>query len=375
MKIVEIEIIPFEIPYQATDVRTSLGRHVSLRNVLVNICSDTGVSGWGETAPLPAFSGESQESVVAVLQHTICPWLLGRDPCRINDIILGMDQLMWDQHFAKCAVDFALHDLLAKSLDVPLVQLLGGKIRERMPLAWTIGWKSTEKTIEEAAEAVRKGFQAIKLKVGNPDHSKDLKRLHRVRETVGNDIPIRIDANQGYNTSHAVKRLGEMELCNIQLVEQPVFRRDIAGLKRVRDALKCPIMADESVTSPADVFHLASHNAVDVINLKPQKFGGLVQTGRVAAVASAANLDVFPSSRMCSGVGVAAATHFYASLPSVDYEGEFVDGVLIAEDDLLTDPIPVADGHVTVPDGPGIGAEIDGKKIERYAKARISVRQ
>jgi L-alanine-DL-glutamate epimerase-like enolase superfamily enzyme len=133
-------------------------------------------------------------------------------------------------------------------------------------------------------------------------------------------------------------------------------------------------MADESVTGAADVMRLARAEAVDIINMKPQKFGGLANSTRVSAVAAAANLSVFPSSRMCSGVGVAAAAHLYAAMPEVEFEGEFVDGVLMAESDLLAKPIKVKDGMVQVPHGEGIGVKVSEEQIKRYSTEWIKIR-
>ena len=130
-------------------------------------------------------------------------------------------------------------------------------------------------------------------------------------------------------------------------------------------------MADEAAFSTHDIVRIARLAAADIINIKPQKFGGLARSREVGAVAAAAGMEVFASSRMCSGIGVAAAVHFYAALPAVAYEGEFVDGVLMAEDDLLAEPIDVRDGLVRIPTGTGIGVSLDRGKLERYAASPI----
>jgi len=372
MKIERIEIIPFEVPYRRGEVVTSLGRHGALRNVLLGLYADTGDVGWGEAAPLPTHSGETQESIVALLEHSFGPLLLGRDPREISLRLRDMDRLLWGQTFSKCAVDFALHDLVARHLGVPLYQLLGGKCRETYPLGWTIGWKSVEATVEEAVEAVqREGFKAVKLKIGNPDWRPDLERVRAVRKALGDDVPIRVDANQGYAPHAAVQVIRRMEDCALQLVEQPVPRWDVEGLATVRRLIPFPVMADEAAFTVHDVLRLARECAADIINIKPQKFGGLARSREVAALASAADIEVFASARMCSGIGVAAATHFYASLSAAGFEGEFVDGILLGEDDLLVEPIEVKDGLVRVPGGPGLGVSLHRGKLERYASRPI----
>jgi L-alanine-DL-glutamate epimerase-like enolase superfamily enzyme len=368
MKIERIEIIPFEIPYrEGLDVRTFLGRHASLRNILLGLYADTGEVGWGETAPLPTHSGETQESILALLQYSFGPMLLGRDPRDIPLMLQEMDRLLWGQSFSKGAVDYALHDLVAKHCGIPLYQLLGGKCRERFPLGWTIGWKPLDATCAEAVEAARRGFKAVKLKVGNADWRADLERVRAVRRAVGEDVPVRVDGNQGYTPRGAVELICRMADCHLELVEQPVPRWDFEGLAFVRQRIPFPVMADESAFSTHDIVRLARLGAADIINIKPQKFGGLARSREVGAIATAAGMGVFASSRMCSGVGVAAAIHLYSALPAAAYEGEFVDGVLMAEDDLLAEPIDVRDGLVGIPPGPGIGVALQREKLERYA--------
>lgn len=374
MKIERIEIIPFEVPYRRGDVTTSLGRHASLRNVLLGLYTDTGDVGWGEAAPLPTHSGETQESILALLQHSFGPLLLGQDPQAIPLRLRDMDRLLYGQPFSKCAVEFALHDLVGRHLGIPLYQLLGGKCRDTYPLGWTIGWKSVEATVEEAVDAASRGFKAVKLKIGNPDWKVDVNRIRAVRGALGGDVPIRVDANQGYTPSEAVQVIARLEASNLQLVEQPVPRWDIDGLAYVRSRVGPPIMADEAAFSVHDVLRLVERGAADILNVKPQKFGGLLCSRQAAAVAAAGNMRVFASGRMCSGIGVAAATHLYASLPTADFEGEFVDGVLVGTDDLLVEPIEVQNGFVRVPGGPGVGVSLDRGKLERYAGRPIELK-
>jgi len=367
MKIKRVEIFPFSIPYKRGGVTTSLGSDAVMKNVLVAVYSDDGVVGWGETAPLPTYGGETQESVVYVLKNYLAPRLLNWDPRQINAYVQEMDRLIWGQPFAKSAIDFALHDLVAKYLEVPLYQLFGGKCRESYPLAWTIGWKSVDDTIDEAVKAVQDGYKALKLKIGTPDWRSDIERVRRVREAVGADFPIRVDANQGYTVWEAIRVANLLAPFNLQLFEQPIVRWDLAGLGHVRRSIPFPIMADESACSASDVMQIAQHQAADIVNIKPQKIGGFIKSLQFASAAIAANIGLFASSRMCSSIGVAAMAHFYAALPEVGFEGEFADGILMAEDDVVKDPIEVAHGLLKVPENTGIGVEVDICKVKRYS--------
>jgi len=373
VRIEKIEIRPFTIPYRRGGVTTSLGADMAMKNVLVTVHSDKGAVGWGETAPLPTYGGESQESVVEVLKNYLAPSLINRDPRQINACVEAMDRTVSGQSFAKSALDFALHDLLAQELGVPLYQLFGGKCRNSYPLAWTLGWKPVEETAEEAVRAVSDGYKALKLKIGNPDWRLDVERVRRVREAVGDDFPIRVDANQGYSVREAIRVIHSMEQFNLQLVEQPVASWDLTGMSHVRRHISFPVLADESACSAHDIVHIIRNQAADIVNIKPQKIGGFVKTRQFACTATAANLELFPSSRMCSSIGVAAMSHFYAALASTNLEGEFVDGILMAEDDLVVDPVQVSDGFVVIPDTNGAGVQVSEAKLRRYAQEVITV--
>lgn len=373
MRIVRLDIMPFRIPYKRGGVTTSLGSDSAMNNVLLKVYSDEGAVGWGETAPLPTYGGESQESVVQVLKNYLAPSLINRDPLRINACVEEMDRLISGQSFAKCAVDFALHDLVARHLEVPLYQLFGGKCRESYPLAWTLGWKSIEETVKEAAAAVENGYNALKIKIGNPDWRTDVERVKRVREAVDKDYPIRVDANQGYSVREAIRVIRLLEPFNLQLVEQPIACWDFVGMNYVRSQIPFPLMADESACSPHDIVQLIRHQAADIVNIKPQKIGGFVKSKQFASTATAANLELFSSSRMCSSIGVAAMTHFYAALANAGFEGEFVDGILMAEDDLVADPVRVSKGFVSIPDTVGCGVEISEKQLKRYVQNIVTI--
>jgi muconate cycloisomerase len=200
-----------------------------------------------------------------------------------------------------------------------------------------------------------------------------VERIEAVRKALGPAFPIRVDANQGYAPHRAIEVVRRMAGLDLQLVEQPVPRWDVEGLAHVRRAIPYPVMADEAAFGVPDVLRIARAGAADIINIKPQKFGGLARSREVAAVAAAAGLEIFASGRVCSGIGVAAALHFYAALPAFGFEGEFADGVLIGEDDLLVEPLSVVDGLIEVPSGPGLGVSLDRPRLERSASRPIIV--
>jgi len=367
MKIDRVRIVPFAIPYTQGGVTTSLGEDPLMRNVLVELRTDEGIAGWGETAPLPAYGGETQETIVTVLRENLAPYLLGRDPRDVKSLILQMDRILWGQPFAKSAIDFALHDLVARVLGTPLHQLFGGAVRSELPLAWTIGWKPPSEAAQEAMDAADRGFRAIKLKIGSPDISEDLVRVRYVRERLPQSVRLRVDANQGYSLANAKRVLLGLKDLEIQLLEQPIPRWDLEGMRQLREHSLIPLLADEAVFDAHDVVAVATHRSADAVNIKPQKLGGFLKSMRCVEVAGAFGLDVFPSSRICTSVGIAACTHFYAALERIDYEGEFADGLLVSDMDVCVQRVPTRDGMVEVPVGVGSGVEVDEGRLARVA--------
>ena len=374
LRITRVDIFSVKVPYKYA-IATSLGSSDSLNNVIVKVYTNEGVIGWGETAPKPAFSGENQSSVFYTLKNHLAPSVIDENPLQLNLLVEKMDKIVWGQTFAKTAIDFALHDVAAKLQNIPLYNLLGGKCRAKIPLAWTIGVKDVKEAIKEGEEAIKEGFNALKIKIGSGNPEEDVRRVQQVQEQLGEEVPIRVDANQGYSLEEAKKVISSLDEIGLQLIEQPIKRTDLSGMAHLVKSFHTPIMADESVFTPEDAFKVAVSRAADIVNIKPQKPGGLVRSKQVAAICKAANLSCFASSRMSSNIGSAAVTHFVASTANVGFEGEFIDGVLMAEDYLVEKPLEIEEGIVKVPTGVGIGVKVDEEKLNKFKLDSVTVKR
>jgi len=311
----QIEIYSVTLAYKEP-FRIAPGMSTESHNIIVKISTDYGVVGWGESSPSERVTGESVETVVKILDR-IAPRLIGECPLRIEQNVELMDSLISGNPAAKAAIDMALHDILGKTACKPLFMLMGG-YRTQVLTDITLSIKSPKEMARDAAKAVKKGFKALKVKVGvNP--TEDLERIKRIREAVGETIELRIDANQGWTPKQAIEVLNKMEKFNIQFAEQPVPAENLKGLTEVKRNSPIPIMADESVHSPEDALRLIQAEAVDLINIKLMKSGGILKARKIAAIAESAGIPCMIGCMGESEVGIAAGAHLAAAVKNIQY--------------------------------------------------------
>jgi L-alanine-DL-glutamate epimerase-like enolase superfamily enzyme len=301
------------------------------RNIVVKIVTDYDVYGFGEASPSKRVTGETPETVRAALDK-IAPLLIGMCPLRIAQDVDLMDRVLSGNPSAKAAIDMALHDILGKTTCKPTWRLLGG-FRDHVLTDITLSIKSPEKMAEDAVKAVKRGFKALKVKVGT-DLTEDLERVKLIRETIGNRPSIRIDANQGWTVPQTLSILRKLEKLNIQFVEQPIKADNIRGLAKIKRNSSIPVMADESIHSPFDAMRLIKVNAVDLINIKLMKSGGIHNAAKIATIAEAANVPCMIGCMAESAIGITAAVHFAAAIKNIQFADLDCDILLL--DKLVT---------------------------------------
>jgi L-alanine-DL-glutamate epimerase-like enolase superfamily enzyme len=333
--------------------RISAGTTLETRNVILKVTTDYDVVGWGESSPSKRVTGETSETVIKVID-SFAPKIIGMCPLRIEQVIDVVDSTIKDNPAAKASVDMALYDILGKTVHKPLFMLLGG-FRTEVLTDMTMSIKSPNEMAKDASDAVRKGFKAIKVKVGlDPDE--DVERVKLIREAVGCGVQIRIDANQGWTTEQAIYVLNKIEEFDVQFVEQPVQACDIEGLKIVRKNSPIPVMADESVHSPADAMRLIKAEAVDLINIKLMKCGGILRGKRIAEVAEAAKVPCMIGCMSESSLGIAAAAHLAAGTRNIKYAD--LDSDLMQKDKLVKKGIlGLEESNRVFPASDGLGVE------------------
>jgi L-alanine-DL-glutamate epimerase-like enolase superfamily enzyme len=285
-------------------------------NVIVKILTDHKVTGWGESSPSQRVTGETAQTVTETLDK-IGPNLIGTCPLRVEQNAELMDSLVEGNPAAKACIDIALHDILGKTTHKPLFMLLGG-YRTEVLTDITLGIKPPKEMAKDASEAVEKGFKALKVKVG-VDWIEDVERVRMIREAVGNETELRVDANQGWTRKQTLDFLKKTEKFDIEFLEQPISAEDIEGLAFIRKRSPIPIMADESVHSPQDALRIILAEAADFINIKLMKCGGIMKAREIAALAGAAGIPCMIGCMGESELGVAAGVHFAAAVRNVQY--------------------------------------------------------
>jgi L-alanine-DL-glutamate epimerase-like enolase superfamily enzyme len=368
MKITRIEAIPVRVPLKkGMSTKTAHGEHVVSEYAIVRVFTDDGLIGLGEATVAPRWTGETSASCVATIDQLIGPALVGADPLDITRARQTIDLVVKQNPFTKAAVEMALWDLLGKATNSPIYRLLGGKVREEAPIKMVIGAFESDRVRSLAEQFLTWGLKCLKVKVGLvPDE--DVARVALVREIAGPDIPITVDANCGWNVTSAKQTLARLERLGVIVAEQPIAPDDPEALAWLRTQTTIPIMADESVFTLADAFRLAKHRAVDVLAIYPGKHGGIAGAVEICHVAKAAGMRCAIGSNLELGIGTAAMLHVAMAMPEVDSDAFPADliGPLYHEADLITEPLSLGPAAARVPDGPGLGVELDLEQLERF---------
>ncbi len=364
MRIVRAEAIAVRLPLHQPFI-VSYGRFDDMPSILLRVVTDEGVEGWGEAVPDPHVTGESFEGAFASLCHTLLPCLA--DLAVVDSEILHrrMDSTLLGNPSIKAAIDLAVHDALARTLGVPLFHLLGGRAHAALAQPYVISIKPPEDAAVEAAAAVEDGFAEIKLKVG-ADDGLDIERIRSLDEAVGERAALRVDANQGWDRSMALRVIRETSDCGVDWYEQPLPAHDVEGMAALRWATGARLMIDEGVHTSSDLIRAIRLDAADMVNIKLMKAGGIRPSMALVSVAEAAGMPCQIGSMVESAVGTAAGLHLALARSNI-VSNELVGPEMIAQD--------VADlfapgGRVTFPEGPGLGIDMDLDRVDRLAVER-----
>jgi len=366
MGIQQIEVYSVTLAYEEP-FTIAPGTSTESNNVVVKIITDYDVFGWGESSPSQRVTGETAETVLKALDK-IAPKLIGQCPLRIERDIEIIDSIIKQNPAAKAVIDMALHDILGKTCRKPLFRVMGG-YRTEVLTDITLSIKSPKEMAKNAEKAIKRGFKALKVKVGvNP--AEDVERIKLIREAVGDSVAIRIDANQGWTEPQAIEVLNKISKFNIEFVEQPVPAEDLKGLIKVKKNSPIPVMADESVHSPEDALHLIQAEAIDLINIKLMKTGGILKAKKIAAIAEAAGMPCMIGCMGESAIGISAAAHLAAAVRNIQYAD--LDSDILLKDRLVKKGgVAVKDSMRTFSKEPGLGivtvdSNLFGKPLKVY---------
>lgn len=338
--------------------------------VIVRLRLANGAEGIGEAATLggPRWSEESVESIKATIDAHLAPALLGARADRFEQIRMRMDAAAKRNNAAKAALETALVDAVGRTLNLPAVSLLGGVVRDRIPVLWTLASGDPAQEIEEAeGKLAGRLHDTFKVKIGAQTPQADLARLRRLAHGLEGRATLIADVNQAWDETVSLRCLPALAEMGVRLVEQPVPAWNLPGLARIRARTSVPVLADECVFTPHDMLAVATAAAADAVSLKLVKHGGLFATRKVAAVAAAAGIGLYGGCLLESSIGAAAHLHAFAGLRELAWGCEHF-GPQILTGDLVTEPLHYADGHVHLPAGPGLGLVLDEEQLRRYAR-------
>jgi muconate cycloisomerase len=369
--------LPTRREHKWTGLTESIGGYV-----LVKMTDAAGLAGWGEAPALKdwggefgRYFGESFGTTIEVITRHLAAAVKGCLPGEIADLHARMDRAIKGYPYAKAAVEFAAYDLAGKQCGLPVVRLLGGASRRRIPVTHSIGLIGLEDAEREVAQVAAEGIRTIKIKVG-VDPDRDMEMVRRIRDTVGPGIALCVDANMGYRTpGEAIRAFRRMERCDLIYFEQPI--EGIERLAQVARAIDVPVMADESAWNAHDVIQIIEQRAAQIVSIYTTKPGGLYRAMEVAAVARAAGLICNVNGSVETGVGNLANLALAAAAPAVvlscvvpvSTPAEAQTGQIAGiyyKDDLIAEPMRLVDGAIELPTGHGMGIAVDEAKVARY---------
>ncbi len=334
----------------------SLGAFEYAENVVVVIKTSNGLIGFGECSPFMPINGESMETCYVVANY-LAKKLIGKNPLEIEDCSEEMDKVIFGNSSIKSAFDIALYDIAAQHAGLPLYAFLGGNNNKILMTDYTVSLGTPEQMVADAQEIKDRGFQVIKVKLGDkPD--KDVQRIKAIRKQIGNEIPLRLDANQGWDTDSAIRVLNELAPYNIQFCEEPIPRWNYMELPRIKRESRVMLMADESCCDDHDAKRLIDLDAAQSINIKLGKSSGIFKARKIILLAEKAKLQLQIGGFLESRIGFTASAHLALTSDQVQF-CDFDTPLMFCENPVAGGISYDGNGVITVPEKPGLGAVID----------------
>ncbi|NWJ23911.1 enolase C-terminal domain-like protein [Rhizobium sp. RM] len=339
----------------------------TVKRVLVELTSSSGTVGWGEAAPWEVFTGTA-EAAFAAIDIYLRPLVIGAPVNRVRELTIKMKKVLVGHGEAKLAIETAMLDILGKSSGLSIADLLGGRVRDTIPLSFSIADPDFGADMRRMEEMVPQGNRIFKVKTGVKSHHDDLAHLEAMRNAFGDTIDLRLDYNQALLPFGAIKTLRDVDQFRPTFIEQPVPRDCLAAMASFAADLDTPILADESCFDTRDLMEIIRLGAADAISVKLMKTGGLLEAQALMALADTARLPGYGGTLWEGGVALAAGTQFIAATPGISLGCEFYMPHHVLTEDVLEVKIENRNGEVIVPDGPGLGIRVSEQSLRSNAK-------
>ena len=363
MKITDIKAIPISLP-MTKPLKMAGFVFNSSDNVLVKVSTDKGLVGWGEASAAPGMTGETIESMVAAINY-LTPFFIGRDPSEFSGNLSLMDFRLYGNASAKTLLEMAFYDIAGKAQQKTVAELLGTVKRSKMPVLWMLASGKLEEDLKDAGQKLEEGFKSFKIKVGTNPVEEDVERSIRIRDLVNGEVQLSADANQGWSREKAVdfvKNVGE----TLDFVEQPILGSDVEGMALIQRNSKVDIGADEGLHSLRDIKTHKEMSAAKGGSLKMIKLGGITRAFEAACVCDELGMNVNMAGKVAeSSISSAAVLHISAAAPSLNWGLSITKQYV--EKDLVRNPIVVESGQAVLPDGAGLGVEVDEDIVNELA--------
>ncbi|GKV64018.1 MULTISPECIES: mandelate racemase/muconate lactonizing enzyme family protein [Sporosarcina] len=367
MIIKKIDIFAARLPLKEPFV-ISYVRLEDMPTIFVRVETDNGFDGWGEAVPDQNVTGETWESTYHVIEKELAPLLIGESPFSIDKIHQQFAKKILGTPSAKAALDIALYDLMGKAANLPLYQLLGGSSHEEITVPQVLSIKPPADMAEDARRYVAEGFRSIKIKVGT-DAATDIERIRQVRQAIGKEVQLRVDANQGWNRHETLHIIRETADCQVDWFEQPVAAHDLKSLAEIRAVSPVPIMVDEGAGNTVDLLQVIELRAADLVNIKLMKAGGIYPALAVTSMAAAAGMPCQLGSMVESAIGTMAGAHLVKAQSNIK-SNEMVGPLNFTKDVAVT----IFDNDILHFSGlPGLGITVDENYVQEITKFSCTV--
>ncbi|WP_180064068.1 MULTISPECIES: muconate/chloromuconate family cycloisomerase [unclassified Acinetobacter] len=334
--------------------------------VLIKITTEDGYIGWGEATTIGGlgYGEESPESIRTNIETYFSPLLKTLTGLNVAQTMQAIKCNINGNRFAKCAIQTALLDILAQRLNLPLSEVLGGRLRDSLPVLWVLASGNTEKDIAEAQKMIAaKRHNIFKLKIGSRPVEADVEHVLAIKKALGSDISIRVDVNRAWSELDAIKGIQLLQDGGVDLIEQPCAIDNIDAMRRLTRRFDIAIMADESLMGPQTAYQLARQNSASVFAVKVAQSGGLIEGCEVSKIAKLAGIDLYGGTMLEGPVGTIASAHAFSTFDNLAYGTELFGPLLLTEEILKT-PLQYQDFELKIPTTAGLGIEIDENKID-----------
>ncbi|EHL98731.1 mandelate racemase/muconate lactonizing enzyme protein [Acetobacteraceae bacterium AT-5844] len=339
----------------------------SVKRVLIELTTRCGITGWGEAAPWEVFTN-TPESAFSALDVYLRPVIQGHPARRLRELLAKLDRTVTGNTDAKAGAEMAVLDILGKAQGVSVADLLGGRVRETIPLSFSIADPDFAADMERMKAMVPAGNRLFKVKTGVKPHAEDMGHLEAIRDTFGDTVDLRLDYNQALEPFRAMTVLRDVDRFRPTFIEQPVPRRHLDAMAGFAHALDTPILADESCFDATDLLEIIRRQAADAISVKLMKCGGMLKGQQLMAIADTAGLPGYGGTLWEGGIALAAGTQFIAATPGISLGCEFYMPHHVLTEDVLEARIPNENGAVVVPTGPGLGITVTEASLRNGAK-------